>query len=125
MRYVDIVFDGPPSDRAPRFVEIENDKGISIRLGEWLEREDGFWVIRIPSDDYGEVIPMKLSKELYEASGDLEACRNRLQNIGSAPDEDAANQELFQIALGMAWIEGRLNALARVQEMMEYVKEHS
>lgn len=47
MKTIDIVFDGPPSHEAPRFVEIERD-GKSIRIGEWIHREDGYWVLRIP-----------------------------------------------------------------------------
>lgn len=45
--WVDIVFDGPPSHIAGRFVEVENEKGASIRFGEWVERPDGFWALRI------------------------------------------------------------------------------
>jgi hypothetical protein len=45
--YVDIVFDGPPSHEAGRFVEVENAKGASINFGEWIERPDGYWALRI------------------------------------------------------------------------------
>jgi hypothetical protein len=38
-----IVFDGPPGPTAGRFVEVENDKGSSINVGEWVERSDGLW----------------------------------------------------------------------------------
>lgn len=47
MKYVDIVFDGPPSHESGRFVEVEDETGASISFGEWVEREDGFWVLRI------------------------------------------------------------------------------
>lgn len=46
--HIDIVFDGPPSAEAPRFVEVENAEGKSIGFGEWIERADGFWCLRIP-----------------------------------------------------------------------------
>jgi hypothetical protein len=46
-KYVDIVFDGSPGPEAPRFVEVENSTGASIRFGEWLKRPDGYWVLRI------------------------------------------------------------------------------
>ena len=46
-KYIDIVFDGPPSQRAPRFVETDNDKGASVKLGEWIDLGNGFWVLRI------------------------------------------------------------------------------
>jgi len=44
---IDIVFDGPPGPEAGRFVEVENDKGESIRFGHWVKREDGFWALRV------------------------------------------------------------------------------
>lgn len=43
---IDIVFDGPPSYVSGRFVEVESPPGKSIRLGEWLQRADGYWVLR-------------------------------------------------------------------------------
>lgn len=51
MSYVDIVFDGPPGPITGRFVEVENHLGASIRLGEWVHRPDGFWVIRFDPDN--------------------------------------------------------------------------
>lgn len=45
-RTVDIVFDGPPSHEAPRFVEVESPPGTGIRFGEWVKRDDGYWVLR-------------------------------------------------------------------------------
>jgi len=30
------------------FVEVEDDRGRSIRLGDWVERDDGLWALRIP-----------------------------------------------------------------------------
>lgn len=47
MKYVDIVFDGPPSHDTGRFVEVEDDSGRSIKFGEWVERSDGYWVLRL------------------------------------------------------------------------------
>lgn len=45
---IDIVFDGPPSAESGRFVEVEM-AGIqrSISVGEWIERPDGFWALRL------------------------------------------------------------------------------
>lgn len=45
--YIDIVFDGPPSHESGRFIECENTQGQGISAGEWIQREDGFWVLRI------------------------------------------------------------------------------
>jgi hypothetical protein len=46
--FVDIVMTRPPdADDPPRFVEVQNDRRRSIRYGEWVERDDGVWVLRI------------------------------------------------------------------------------
>lgn len=53
MTAINIVFDGPPDHEGPRFIEVENDHGQSIRIGEWaaLKREGfedaGYWRLRI------------------------------------------------------------------------------
>jgi len=44
---INIIFDGPPSHELGRFVEVETDDGKSIRVGEWIERDDGLWALRI------------------------------------------------------------------------------
>ena len=44
---VNIVFDGPPGPDPGRFVEVETDGGRSINAGEWIERTDGLWALRI------------------------------------------------------------------------------
>lgn len=54
MDYVDVVFDGPPSHHAPQFIEVEDAAGKSIRFGEWVERADGSWALRIRSGDFPE-----------------------------------------------------------------------
>ncbi len=49
--HIDIVFDGPPSHKSGRFVEVENATGTSIKFGEWVKRQDGFWALRIRAAD--------------------------------------------------------------------------
>lgn len=49
--YVDILFDGPPSHKSGRFVEVENSKRQSIKIGEWIHRDDGYWVLRFARSD--------------------------------------------------------------------------
>ena len=44
---INIVFDGPPAPEGGRFVEVETDDGHSISIGQWLERSDGYWALRI------------------------------------------------------------------------------
>lgn len=50
--YIDIVFDGPPGAEFGRFVEVENEQGQSIQVGEWVGPggERDFWRLRIPTD---------------------------------------------------------------------------
>jgi hypothetical protein len=47
--FVDVVFDGPPSHESGRFVETEDERGHSISVGEWIDRGDGLFALRIPT----------------------------------------------------------------------------
>ena len=44
---VDIVFDGPPGHEAGRFVEVEDMAGRSVHVGEWVDRGNGTWALRL------------------------------------------------------------------------------
>lgn len=46
--YLDIVFGGGPSHESGRFVKVEDPSGKSVRVGEWIDRGDGYWALRIP-----------------------------------------------------------------------------
>lgn len=48
---IDIVFDGPPGPQCGRLVEVEDRNGRSVSAGEWLQRPDGYWVLRIRECD--------------------------------------------------------------------------
>ena len=50
-QYIDIVFDGPPGPQAGRFVEVEDANGKGFSFGKWVQREDGYWALRIPPMD--------------------------------------------------------------------------
>ena len=50
--FIDIVFDGPPGPEPGRFVEVEDANGNSLRFGQWIERKDGTWVLRIKREDF-------------------------------------------------------------------------
>lgn len=52
--HIDIVFDGPPSHQSGRFVEVEDASGRSIKVGEWIDRGNGYWVLRIRREDLPE-----------------------------------------------------------------------
>lgn len=63
MRTVDIVFDGPPGPEAGRFVEVEDRNGVSIHVGEWVERDDGYWALRLTITD--ESYHSNISEAVY------------------------------------------------------------
>lgn len=44
---IDFVFDGPPGPEGPRFIEAENMAGEGVNAGEWLQRPNGQWVLRV------------------------------------------------------------------------------
>jgi len=52
---IDVVFDGPPGPEAGRFIECEDAEGRGVRVGRWIERDDGYWALRlnIPSHEVG------------------------------------------------------------------------
>ena len=49
--FIDIVFDGPGGPEGGRFVEVEDASGCSISIGEWINRSDGYWVLRLAELD--------------------------------------------------------------------------
>lgn len=46
--YVDVLFDGPPGPVAGRFVDTVDPDGRSVSGGEWIDRGDGYWALRMP-----------------------------------------------------------------------------
>lgn len=55
IEYVDVVFDDGPGPVAGRFVEVEAPDGSSVSIGEWINRGDGYWALRIPLKKDGEL----------------------------------------------------------------------
>jgi hypothetical protein len=49
--YIDVVFDGPPGHESGRFIEAEAPDGSSVNFGRWVQRDDGYWVLRIDADE--------------------------------------------------------------------------
>ena len=74
--YIDIVFDGPPSSKSGRFLEVEDSDGKSISIGELVKRADGYWVLRIKD-------PRELSaaqKEVADLNADIVSMKNSMVN---------------------------------------------
>jgi hypothetical protein len=36
-----------PGPEGPRFVEVEDEQRRPIKIGEWVQRDDGYWVLRL------------------------------------------------------------------------------
>jgi hypothetical protein len=55
--YLDIVIDGPPGPEAGRFVEVENDQGKSVSVGNWTKRDGVYWALRLRVADQSARAP--------------------------------------------------------------------
>lgn len=53
---LNVIFDGPPSAESGRFVEVEDEQGNSVDAGTWVQREDGYWSLRITVSDLAHLI---------------------------------------------------------------------
>lgn len=96
--FLHIVFDGPPGPTAGRFVKVETPSGHSVNAGEWHERPDGYWELRLtrPAPDMAAVVPqehwmvvaaIKAARTLIKAADDLSFAA---QIIGGTAGRDAA-----------------------------------
>lgn len=65
--HIDIVFDGPPGSEGGRFIEVEDEHGRSIRLGEWVERVDGYWVLRVTRAELVDAVAREVDCEVVRA----------------------------------------------------------
>jgi hypothetical protein len=43
-----VVFDAPPGRDMPTLIEIEDESGRPIAVGQWRARPDGYWELVIP-----------------------------------------------------------------------------
>ena len=91
-----ILFDGPPSHESGRFIEVENENGESIKLGEWVQ--DGeYWVLQFPDCREINAELLKQLENLYELwrsqvdwQGELESINKPIeQAIAKAKGENA------------------------------------
>lgn len=56
VEHLDIVFKAPPGPGEECvFVEVENDQGRSVSIGEWVERPDGYHVLRLTPESINAV----------------------------------------------------------------------
>lgn len=50
-RVLNFVFDGPPDQDAPGFIEVETGEGRSVKVGDWSQRPDGNWQLQVTLKD--------------------------------------------------------------------------
>lgn len=113
------VFDGPPGPECGRFVECETPDGRSVNAGEWHERPDGFWELRVaaltsPESDHianaGKMIPDGEVADMVER-----AFREGFQYGNFAGGGNAASH-----AEGQAWQNS--TAMSRLSDAVEKTK---
>jgi hypothetical protein len=49
-RFLHFLFDRPPGPEAPRLIEVNDDEGKSVEAGQWEERDDGKWELKVSLD---------------------------------------------------------------------------
>lgn len=116
MKTIDIVFDGPPGHTAGRFVEVENENGASIHFGEWVKRDDGYWVLRIPNSaallkenerlhDLHLERTKSTHKALTERSITIESMQARIKGLEKVVEAAEPINDLGMDAAGYEWDE--------------------
>jgi hypothetical protein len=93
--HIDIVFDGPPSHESGRFVEVENAKRASIAAGEWIHRNDGYWVLRLTVDTFAAQLATAKADALREAADDMESiiASGDIAEVAAYVDGETGRQE--------------------------------
>jgi len=94
--YVDVVFDKPPGPGHSYFVDVHDSNGKSVRVGEWVDLDNGMVALRMSLQQQKTVVPegyTLVSKE------DLQFVRDRL--VQSATPYDEAADRLNGILKGI------------------------
>jgi hypothetical protein len=92
--YIDIVFAKSPDPNPDfRFVEVEDPNGASVDVGNWLQREDGRWVLRIGAPVLrADSVPPNFVSKWTAAIKDLPMGENMLLEPAAA-DADQLTDE--------------------------------
>ena len=77
--HVDIVVNGPPGPEGNRFIEVEDASGRSIAFGEWIERQDRRWVLRITAADFHKP---RRTVDTAKVQGALDRVAERIRRQG-------------------------------------------
>lgn len=87
-RHFDVVFSGE-FGTGLTFVEVENELGSSVRFGEWVKRDDGYWALRFeslapsgPLSDLKDVSTNQQGENNESKATDSNEIRDGLSRIG-------------------------------------------
>jgi hypothetical protein len=86
---LDIVFDGPPGPECGRFVEVETIEGRSVRVGEWIDRGNGLWALRIT----GSSIAAAIDRAALDGADPALVAMDNAEEVEPQPDEIAASEQ--------------------------------
>ena len=119
-----VVFDGPPSHESGRFVECEDAEGHGINAGEWVERPNGWWALRIPrGPKAGDVLltpgehAVLVTGEARPAEGDTPL------GLTVSEDGDLLNWQGENYTRHSLLVDHRFAAGARLARIAELVNE--
>lgn len=116
--YINVIFDGPPSNKSGRFVETETDDGKGIAIGEWIERPDGLWALRIPLG--GDVVARLIIaySSGYE-EGHHDTVEGTFQGNGRPEEHDEAAQEWLNEATADGTLERDCTVVPTIPEALD------
>lgn len=95
--FIDIVLDGPPGPNPGRFVEVEDPRGRSIHVGQWIDRGE-CWALRIPMSAVAQHNEPPVELEDVAIAGTISA-------LAAVITTSALNWERYPC---LAWIYGVL-----------------
>lgn len=103
--YIDVLFTGPPGPEPGQFVEVEDPDGCSLRRGEWVHREDGYWALRLRDPEAPAVAPFDSRPDTFQHIGEVRArmltcamellCRAHEHDVSKLEDPELAMFDEF------------------------------
>ncbi|TFC59461.1 MULTISPECIES: hypothetical protein [unclassified Cryobacterium] len=119
--FIDVVFDGPPSHESGRFIEVEDPNGWSVNAGEWIDRGDGTWALRIsPESTARALYPMPRAKGWYlDKDGvPIHVDGDRYNRVGQHANNDFHYREFAPFTMLRPVPQSAAEVLADVRNMI-------
>ena len=120
-----VVFDGPPSHESGRFVECEDAEGHGINAGEWVERPNGWWALRIPRGPKAGDVILTPGEHAAAVTGEARPAEGDTPPLGLTVSEDGdlLNWEGENYVRQSELVAVRFAAGARLARIAELVNE--